>query len=96
MPFATVASIRPGAQRARMARLQQRLSACGCTVRIERGARLLVLELPEDDYEWIVTGGLAELLAAFDDCLRWRPRFYERLPARRPRLPAPGERGPGG
>ena len=93
MPYATIACIRPGARRARLARLQQRLGACGCVVRLEHGRRQLVLELPEDDYEWIVTGGLAELLAAFDDCLRWQPQFHERETVRRPRLPAPVEEG---
>lgn len=89
MPYGTVASILPGARKARLALLVERLGACGCVVRLECRTRLLVVELPEDDYQWIVTGGLARLLLAFGDCLSWQPHFHERPRGYRPRLPPP-------
>jgi hypothetical protein len=92
MRYATQATIRPGADRARLVRLVDRLCAYGCVVRVERHRRIVVLELPEDDFEWIVTGGLAELLRSFDDCLEWEPRFRERAAGARLSLPSPRRR----
>ena len=89
MPYATYASIRPGADRARLVRLVETLCAFGCVVRVEHRQRVVVLELPEDDFEWIVTGGLAELIGSFEDCLEWEPRFQERAASGRHGLPAP-------
>jgi hypothetical protein len=92
MPYATHASIRPGADRARLVRLVETLCAYGCVVRVERRERTVVLELPEDDFEWIVTGGLAELIGSFDDWLEWEPHFRERAALARHGLPAPRRR----
>lgn len=89
MCYTTYASIRRGAGRVRLIGLVETLHRYGCAVRVERERRRIVLELPEDDFEWIVTGGLADLLASFDDCLDWQQRFYETCPSARPRLPAP-------
>jgi hypothetical protein len=89
MRYATYASIRRSARRPRLERLLEALARYGCTARIEAGRRRMVLELPEDDFEWIVTGGLAELLASFEDCLAWERSFFEARLAGRARLPAP-------
>ncbi len=89
MRYATYARIRRSACRPRLEGLVAALARYGCTARIEAGRRRMVLELPEDDFEWIVTGGLAELLTSFDDCLAWERRFFETRVAGRPRLPAP-------
>ena len=89
MRYMTYASIRRGAARARLERLLETLSRYDCVARFDFERRRLVLELPEDDFEWIVTGGLADLLGNFVDCLAWEPRFCETCGADRPRLPAP-------
>lgn len=89
MRYATYASIRRGARRVRLICLVETLNRFGCAARIERERRRMVLELPEDDFEWIVTGGLADTLASFEDCLDWEQRIYETCASARPRLPAP-------
>jgi hypothetical protein len=89
MRYATYAGIRRGAKRVRLICLVETLNRYGCTARIEPERRRIVLDLPEDDFEWIVTGGLADLLASFKDCLDWERRFYETCGAGRPCLPAP-------
>ena len=89
MRYATYASIRRSACRVRLEGLVEALTRYGCTARIEPARRRMLLQLPEDDFEWIVTGGLADLLADFEDCLEWERRFFETRAAGRPRLPAP-------
>jgi len=89
MRYATYANIRGSACRVRLAGLAEALNRYGCTARIEPERRRVVLEIPEDDFEWIVTGGLADLLAGFEDCLEWERHFFETRAAGRPRLPAP-------
>jgi hypothetical protein len=88
MVYATEAEIRSGAERARIRNLTQILFEYGCVSRIEWSRRVLVLELPEDAVAWIVTGGFAELLDSYDDCVAWRRRFLERSRHRAP-LPPP-------
>jgi hypothetical protein len=90
MRYRTYASLRRGAARSRLERLLETLSRYDCVARLDIERHRLVLELPEDDFEWIVTGGLADLLANFVDCLAWEPRFSETRGADRPRLPPPG------
>lgn len=92
MRFATYAGIRRGACRARLESLVETLHEYDCVARIERERRRIALDIPEDGFEWIVTGGLAELLASFEDCLVWERRFYQTSGSARPRLPAPGPR----
>jgi len=92
MRYATYASIRRSACRVRMERLVETLSRYECTARIEREHRRIVLELPEDAFEWIITGGLADLLVSFEDCVEWDRCFYQTRAVARRCLPAPEPR----
>lgn len=90
MVYATEANILHGAARTRLRDLTVLLSEYGCVSRIEWHRRVIVFELPEDDVAWILTGGFAELLQDYGDCLRWRSAFRERVrsPASLPAPPA--------
>ena len=76
--YATEASILRGAARRRIRDLTVLLSEYGCVSRIDWQRQVIVFELPDDDVAWILTGGFAEVLAGFEDCLRWRAAFRER------------------
>lgn len=82
MTYATEARILHDAPRARVRELTALLSRYGCVSRVEWHRSTIVVELPEDDVAWILTGGFAELLQAFEDCLAWRAGFREEV--RRP------------
>ncbi len=92
--YATEAIIVRGAGRGRMQALMTSLRDYGCVARVEWERRAIVLEVPDDDVAWILTGGLAELLGAYADCVHWRPIFRERS-ARRASLPKPGDAAAG-
>ncbi len=87
--YATEAGVRRGASAGRLRSLAGTMRSYGCLVRFELHRRSIVFEIPEDGYAWIVTGGLAEVLAGFEDCVEWRARFEESpRAARAPALPA--------
>lgn len=91
MTYLTMVQVKRGASSERLHALQRSLSAFDCIVLLDRPFRRLLLELPTDDYQWIVTGGLAELLERFEDCVAWRPHFREgRHVTSAPPLPPPG------
>ncbi len=94
MTYRTTAEVKHGAPPQRLCALQRTLDAFDCVVRVDRPLHRLVVEIPADDFEWIVTGGMAALFEAYGDCVAWRPRFRETgdRPAA-PRLPPP-RRGP--
>lgn len=89
MRYATEIIVRRGARLERLVLLLQVLHDFDCVARVDDAGRVIELELPDDAYEWIVSGGLATVLEEFCDCLEWRPRFHERPVGGRPRLPAP-------
>lgn len=87
--YASEAGVRSGVSAGRLRSLAGTMRSYGCVVRFELQRRSIVFEIPEDGYVWIVTGGLAEVLSSFEDCVEWRARFEESSRGeRRPALPA--------
>lgn len=89
MRYATEILVREDARHDRLVLLLEVLHDFDCVARLDEAGRAIELELPDDAYEWIVSGGLATVLEEFCDCSEWRPRFHERPAGVRARLPAP-------
>jgi len=89
MSYATEARLLASAAPARVRAFTSLLAQYGGLSRVEWQRHAVVVELPEDAVAWIVTGGFAELLDEFEDCLRWWPDFREQSPCRAAGLPPP-------
>ncbi len=93
MRYATEILVRRDARPDRLVLLLGVLHDFDCVARVDEAGNAIELELPDDAYEWIVSGGLATVLEEFCDCMEWRPRFHERPAGVRARLPAPRHEG---
>jgi hypothetical protein len=77
MNYRSHARLKPTATAARIKELVRDLGFYGCTVHVHYGARRIDFEVAERLERWIVLGGLARLLARYDDVLCWQPNFIE-------------------
>lgn len=83
MSYQSHAHLKPTATAIRIKGLVRDLSFYGCKVHLHYGARRVDVEVAEDLERWILLGGLARLLASYDDVLSWQPNFTHVEEARR-------------
>ena len=57
----------------RLAALQTRLIASGCSVTVDDTVGHIEVSLAAEEASWMRTGCLTALLLAFDDVVHWRP-----------------------
>lgn len=75
MSYLSHAHLKPEATPQRIKALVRDLEFYGCTVDVHYGAKRIDLMVDERMERWIVLGGLARLLAHYDDILFWHPNF---------------------
>jgi hypothetical protein len=77
MSYKTHAHLKAEATPTRIKALLRELRPYNCKVEMHYGAKRLDLELDESLERWILIGGLARLLANFEDILMWQPNFTQ-------------------
>lgn len=75
--YASHAVIRGSAPTPRIAELVAALERSGARVELASERRSLLFSYPSRSERWILLGGLAELLAGYEDVATWEPSFEE-------------------
>jgi hypothetical protein len=75
MSYKSHAQLKPTASATRLKALVRDLEFYGFTVHVHYGAKRIDVELADNLERWIVLGGLARLLADYEDVLSWHPNF---------------------
>jgi hypothetical protein len=75
MKYLSHAYLMPGAVPRRIKALKHDLEAYGCTVHLHYGAKRMDVRLDDALERWIILGGLATLLARYQDTVEWHPNF---------------------